>query len=402
MSTNPRRRIGWISAIVLGGCLVAPAQAAEVIFRPVLLFSAYHDGNVLIIGESGDTGDEAFVAAAELDLIRSTQSSSWTFNYRPVYTAYNENSELDYFGHSGHIGFTKRFSGESTFYTDFAASQTDRQGVRPFRPEQPVTFVERNTEIHADIRVGGTFTSGRRSLIDWEADAGTTQYELDTLDDNVTFGGGAGWRYAFSERNSLGFKLRGDGYLYDERTPVPGEPPPAVDTGATTAHVVGKHNFSEFTVLDYGAGVVFTDSDLGSDTHFSGDVTVTRKMTEFTELSAGARQDVGGGLGTGGPTLDRGAWISYKLRPARRGLEANVLAGIWQRDGEAINGPGAGSVTSWSSLESVGWAFNRYIAVSAIHSFSDQNENENIEQPEIANTSYHSYGFFVRWNINGK
>jgi hypothetical protein len=400
LSTNPRLPLGPTLVFVAGAWIVTTARAAEVIFRPVLLFGAYHDGNVLIIGETGETGDDVFTVAADIDLIRSTASSSWTFNYRPVYTMYRQNDELDYFGHSARVAFSKTYSGQSSFYADLVASRTDRQGVRPFRPDDPVNFVERNTETRADLRLGGTFTSGRRSLIDWQAGVGTTQYEVNTLDDSVTFGGGAGWRYAFSERDSLGFSLHGDGFLYDEVAPTAGEPPPAVDTGATTAHVVGKHNFSEFTVLDYGAGATYTDSDLQSDTSFSADVSITRKATEFTELSAGVRQGVGAGTGSGGATLDRGAWVAYRLLPARRGLEANVLAAFWQRDGEAINGLGAGSVTAWSSAETVGWAFNRYISTSLIHSFTDQNANA--DEPDVLDTSHHSYGVYVRWNISGR
>ena len=400
MSTRPQRPLGPTLAFCAGAWVVTTARAAEVIFRPVLVLSGYHDGNVRIIGETGETGDEAFTAALDLDYERSTGSSSWTLNYRPVYTAYRQNDELNYFGQSGHAGFSKSFSGRSNFNADLAASRTDRQGVRPFRPEQPVSFVERDTQTIADLRVGGTFTSGRRSLIDWNVGGGIVDYEANTLNDSTYFGGGAGWRYAFSERDSFGFSLRGDGYLYDEVAPQPGEPPPAVDTGATAAHIVGEHSFSEVTTLYYGAGATYTDSDLSTATNFSGDVSIKRKTSELSELGAGARQSVSSGTGVGGPTLDRGAYVSYMLRAARNGLEANVLAGLWQRDGAAINGAGAPTVTSWSSVETVGWAFNRFISANLIHSYSDQKADET--QPETFDTSYHSYGFYVRWNMRGR
>jgi hypothetical protein len=399
LSTNITRRVGAL-VLVWVGCLVAPAQAAETVFRPVLVLGAYHDGNILIIGDTNETGDEAFTGALDLDYIRTTRESSWMLNYRPVYTAYRQNSELDYFGQSAHAGFSKKFSGQSDFNADLAASYTDRQGVRPFRPDQPVNFVQRNTVLHADLRVGGTFSSGRRSLIDWNASTGISGYEVSTLTDNFTFGGGAGWRYAFSERNSLGFAVRADAYLYDEVAATPGGPPPAVDTGATTLQVAGEHHFSEKMTMNYAAGASYTDSDLRSDTHFSADLSLHRQTSEFSELTAGARQSVGAGTGVGGPSLDRGAYVSYTLRAPRRGLEANVLAGFWQRDSAAINGPGAETITAWSSVETIGWAFNRYISANLIHSFSDQKTEGS--EPQVLNTSYHSYGVYLRWNMRGR
>jgi hypothetical protein len=399
LSTRSKRRKAAV-VLVTGGCLVAPARAAEIIFRPVVVLGAYHDGNVLIIGEENDTGDDAFTGAVDLDFQRSTETSSWTLNYRPIYTAYRENSELDYFGQSAHAGYSKTFSGQSSFTADAAASRTDRQGVRPFRPEQPVNFVERNTETRADARVGGTFKSGRRSAIDWQVSGGFTTYESDDLVDNTTFGGGAGWRYEFSERDSLGFGLRGDAYLYDEQPIDPNLPPPPVDTGATTAGILGRHNFSERSILNYSAGATYTDSDLRTDTAFSGDVSFTYNPSEFSDLTAGIRQSVGAGTGSGGPTLDRGIYVAYRLRAARSGLEANVLTGLWQRDGEAINGPGAGTTTAWSSAETVGWAFNRFFSLNLIHSFTDQQADAT--QPQVLDTNHHSYGMYARWNIRGR
>ena len=402
MSTDGKRRLGAILALVAAGCLVAPARAAESVFRPVLVLGAYHDGNIKIIG-TDERGDDAFTAALDLDYERSTRESSWRFNYRPVYTAYRENDGLNYFGQTAYAAFAKKFSGQSDFHADLAASYTDRQGVRAFRPDQPVNFVERNTELSADLRVGGTFTSGRRSLIDWNVGGGVVEYGDDTLVDNQFFGGGAGWRYAFSERSSLGFSLRGDAYLYDE---VAGAPGGAVDTGATTAHIVGEHHFSEVTTFNYAAGATYTDSDLTSDTNFSGEVSLTRKTSKRSDLVIGARQGVGGGTGKGGPTLDTGAYVSYTLRPERRGLEANVLAGFWQRDGAAINGSDAAKITTWSSVETVGWAFNRFISANLIHSFSNQNtsgtDGLDTSGTDGLDTSYHSYGAYLRWNIRGR
>ena len=112
----------------------------------------------------------------------------------------------------------------------------------------------------------------RRIPFQKKVGAGLAEYEDDTLNDSTSFGGGAGWRYGFSERSSFGFSLRADAFLYDEVLPEPGAPPPAIDTGATTAQLVGEHNFSEVTTLNYGAGATYTDSDLRTSTNFSGDV----------------------------------------------------------------------------------------------------------------------------------
>jgi len=396
LSTDARRRLGATLALATAGCLVAPAGAAETVFRPVFVLGAYHDGNTAIIGKD-DTGDDAFTGALDLDFERATQTTTWTLNYRPVYTAYRKNDELDYFGHSAHVGFSKKFSGESSFNVDAAASRTDRQGVRPFRPDQAVNFVERNTETRADVRVGGTFQAGRRSAIDWNVGGGITTYEAADLVDNQFFGGGAGWRYEFSERNSLGFGVRGDAYLYDETPPGPNGEPPPVDTGATTASVLGRHDFSPKSSLQYAVGATYTNSDLRSDTNMSADIKYSHQPSEFSELSAGVRQGVGGGTGVGGPTLDRGAYVAYKLRAARSGLEANVLAGVWQRDGEAINGAGAARTNAWSSAETIGWAFNRFISLNVAHAYTNQSAHT-----DALDANHSSYGMYVRWNIRGR
>ena len=396
MSTDAKRIIGATLALASAGCLAAPVRAAEIIFRPVLVLGAYHEGNIAVIG-TDNTGDDAFTGALDLDFQRATQTTTWTFNYRPVYTAYRQNDDLNYFGQSAHVGFGKTFSGSSSFNVDAAGSRSDRQGVRAFRPDDPVNFVERNTETRADARVGGTFQSGRRSAIDWNVSGGITTYSAVDLVDSSTFGGGAGWRYEFNERNSLGFGVRGDAFLYDETPVGPNGEPPPIDTGATSASIVGRHSFSPKSELDYSVGATYTDSDLRSDTNFSGDVRFKHTPSEFSEVTAGIRQGVGQGTGIGGATLDRGAYVAYRLRAARSGLEANVLAGLWQRDGEAVNGAGALTTTSWSSAESVGWAFNRFFSLNVIHTYSDQNADT-----ATLDTNHHSYGMYVRWNIRGR
>lgn len=395
MSIDVKRRVGAALALAVAGGLVAPAQGAETVFRPVFVLGAYHDGNIAIIG-STDRGDDALTGALDLDFERSTPTTTWTLNYRPVYTAYRTNSDLNYFGQSAHAGFGKTFSGESNFLVDAAASRTDRQGVRQFRPDQPVNFVERNTVTQVDARISGTFKSGRRSAIDWTANGGTTSFEAPDLSDSSTFGGGAGWRYEFSERNSLGFGVRADAFLYDSIPSTTGAPP-AVDTGATSAGIIGRHDFSPKTNIQYTVGATYTDSDLRSDTNFSGDIQYSHKPSEFSEILAGIRQAVGAGTGVGGTTLDRGGYVAYKLRAARSGLEANVLAGIWERDGAAINGKGATKTTAWSSAETVGWAFNRFVSLNLAHSYTDQSASS-----DALDANHHSYGMYVRWNIRGR
>ena len=132
MSTDAKRIIGATLALASAGCLVAPVRAAEIIFRPVLVLGAYHEGNVAVIG-TDNTGDDAFTGALDLDFQRATQTTTWTFNYRPVYTAYRQNDDLNYFGQSAHVGFGKTFSGNSSFKSFSTVSAQPRFMFIPAR-----------------------------------------------------------------------------------------------------------------------------------------------------------------------------------------------------------------------------------------------------------------------------
>ena len=147
--------------LLLAAGVAGPCQAD---FRPELTFGVFHDGNISVIGEGN--GDEGATLAFDLIWDHVTATSTFTFSYRPSYTAYRTFSELDYFGNRAVVGYVREWSKSSRFTIDAYAARTDRQGQTADNADTATTFVPRTTETQANVRFAGTVGAGRRGLLD--------------------------------------------------------------------------------------------------------------------------------------------------------------------------------------------------------------------------------------------
>ena len=87
--------------------------------------------------------------------------------------------------------------------------------------------------------------------------------------------------------------------------------------------------------------------------------------------------------------------------PTARGLSGSVLGGYWQRSElRCTTTVTAGDSASFNLNGSLGWSFNRYVALNAAYAFIDQSGRNGA--PESLNTNYSSYGLYLRWAIRGR
>jgi hypothetical protein len=408
LSTDRRIRSG---AVVRGAGVVFLAagvcRTAKADFRPVLTFGVFHDGNVSVVGEG--TGDDAAALAVALTWDKVTPTSTFEFMYRPAYTAYRTFSELDYLGNTVVLNYARDWSRVSRLTVDAYIARTDYQGQTKDNADRATTFVPRTTETIGTFKVGGTAGAGRRGLLDWHVRAGVTLYkdlkddpattanEAHNFNDSTDFGGRVDWRDELSERNTLGAGVDVAYFGY--------ETGPAVTVG--TVGLVGTCQANPQWLIDYAAGASRATSDGESVTGFSFNVKIDYSvLSKESTFSAGARQVFAPGTGLGGATQDRVVWTSYSHSPTARGLSGSVLASYSQRDSVQFGPttPTQGDTSTASAIGSIGWSFNRFLALNAYAAYIDQ-QARNVADPVLAaslDTRYGSYGLFLRWAIRGR
>jgi hypothetical protein len=368
------QRVSRAAGLSLVTLAATASHAAEVDFRPTLTFGAYYDGNTAVVGEAG--------------FDRTTPESTLNFSYRPSYVAYRNASDLNYFGQSADLNFARSASRSARYTFDLNAYRTERQGVRPTSPSDPATFVPRSMHTHVGARAHGTH-EGRRNLIDWEVRGHLDDYSLSTLENSSGLGALVAWRYEVSEKSSVGLGLNFDTLMYQTLPNVYIE----------SFGLVGEREFTRSTSMVYAAGVSRTSSEGSSSTNFAADVSVSRAITDVSALSAGVRQSVSAGSGLGGTSLDTGGYVSYSHTAPRRGLGGSVVAGYWRRDPMAVGAAAAtASTTTLSAGGSLGWNFNRFLALNFAYAYSDQTSSD----PATLDTRYSSYGLNLLWTIRGR
>lgn len=409
--------------------VVGSAIAADVNFRPSLTFGAYYDGNTAVIGNASGQGDGVAALAADLAVDRTTPDSDLSFSYRPSYVAYNNDSDLNYFGQTADLSYTRTASRSAHYTFGLTAYRSERQGVRADSPSAAATFVTRSMQTHVGARVRGSHT-GRRNLIDWEITGNIDDYSQtqppsqpsppvcvvdqdcddgnpctqDTcvaggcqhqpngscvLENSSSLGALAAWRYEVSEKSSIGLGLSFQSLFYASLPTVYVE----------SFGLVGAYTISRSTSMTYTAGVSRSSSEGSSDSSFAGDVAFSRTITEVSSLSAGVRQSVSAGSGLGGVSLDTGGYVSYSHTAPRRGLSGSVLAGYWRRDPVAVGAAAAAASTqTLNAGGSVAWNFNRFLSLGFAYAFSDQTSSD----PATLDTTYSSYGLNLLWAIRGR
>jgi hypothetical protein len=286
---------------------------------------------------------------------------------------------------------------------DVYASRTDYQGLTPDTKDTAITFVPRTTQTRANVKAGGTVGAGRRGFVDWEVRAGIDLYEdlpddpatpvFDPFpfDDTSAVGGLVGWRSEISPRNTLGVSLGAAYFGYETRDSVEGE----------TLRLVGTCQISPLWLLDYFVGASRAASLGDSITGFSFDATIEYAAGRASTFSAGARQVFAPGTGVGAATQDRGVWIAYAHAPTAKGLSGSAIGGYWQRDELQFGTTGpANDTESFTVNGTIGWNFNRYLALDANYAYIDQSTRGG--GPASLDTNYSAYGLFLRWAIRGR
>jgi hypothetical protein len=165
--------------------------------------------------------------------------------------------------------------------------------------------------------------------------------------------------------------------------------------------LVGTHATGRSTELDYGAGASVSQSAGSTVTNPTFYINDKSKRSETMTVDAGLRQAVGAGPGVGGGSLDRGAWVAFTRAPALRGLQASAYASYWFRRAlEFDPQQSSAEVRTADVTGTVGWTFSRYVSLDAAYTFVDQ-QSPTSSAPN-SETTYSSYGVYVRWAIRGR
>jgi hypothetical protein len=385
--------------VLVAACFVVKVRAASMDFRPSLRFGLFHDGNVNVIG--GAQGDD--VAALSLDLVwdRTTATSNFELLYRPSYVYYQTASELDYFANTLVVDFRKQQSDDSQIRVDGYFTRSDRQGQTQFAADRATTYVPRSTQTIASIDVDGTHPAGKRGYLDWRIRGGVNLYE-DAPDDPATtpvegdfndsgwYSGRLDWRQEVSRRNTLGLG-GGAAHFGYELTP---------SVFVVSLGLVGTCQASPLWTLDYAIGASRATSDGTSDDGLTFNTTIRYAAGRASTFEAGARQVFSPGTGVGGATQDLGAWVSFTHDRTDRGLFGEAVGGYWKRDAAEFSSTAVGDTETFNVAGSMGWGFNRFVALEWAYAYIDQTGTNGIDSE--FDTNYSTYGIYLRWAIRGR
>jgi hypothetical protein len=387
--------------LLVAACFVVRVEAASMDFRPSLRFGLFHDGNINVIGVG--QGDD--VAALSFDFVwdRNTPTTKFGLVYRPTYVYYRQASNLDYFANTLEVDFTKEGSNQSQVNVSGFFTRTDRQGQTQFTADRATTYVPRSTQTIVSLDIDGTVPAGRRGFLDWRVRGGVNLYTdladnpdtpaVDPIDfnDSGWYSGRLDWRQEISARNTVGLGFAAGHFGY-ELTP-----------GVVVASLglVGTYQAGPLWNLDYAVVGSRATSDGSSDNGFTFDVTIQYAAGRASTFEAGARQVFAPGTGVGGATQDLGAWVSYSRNRTERGLFGQALGGYWKRTALEFDAPATvGDTETFNVAGSMGWAFNRFVALEAAYAFIDQKGTNGANSG--FDTTYSTYGIYLRWAIRGR
>ena len=405
MSIEPLNRrhvlVHGPGVLLVTACFVVKVRAAAVDFRPAMNFGVFHNGNISVIGAG--QGDEVTTLAFDLVWDRQTPTSAFALTYSPSVVVYRQSDGLDYFANTLVVDFTRHLSEASQVKVAAYFARTDYQGQTADTADRATTFVPRSTQTLATVSADGTVPAGRRGFVDWQLRVGVDLYE-DVPDDpattapdqidfnNDTFVAGAiAWRRKLSVRNTLGLGFRAAHFGYESTPTVVGG----------TFGMVGDSQLGRSWKLAYAVGASRASSDGDSTDGFSFDIRIGYQAGEASTFSVGARQGYSPGRGFGGATQDLGAWISYGRSSIARGITGSVVAGYWQRNAlQLASTSTSGDTETFNVRGSIGWAFNRYVALDGAYMYVYQLGTNGAAS--ALDTNYSSYGLYLRWAIRGR
>lgn len=410
------------------------ARAAQVLFRPSLDFGLYHDGNVNVVNydaatgeETSSRGDDLAHLAIDLAVERNTPNSKLSFAYRPAYRKYRTEGNPDFFENAVLLAYTRESSGGTRTDVGCDALRTESQSIRSFNAERPSTLVPRTVLTRARAHVDGTLAASRRSFVDWGIQSLIDRYDPVagvTFQNDTSASVRGAWRYALSERGSLGVALDVGWIGYDAVVTSGSEP---ADSLANVVNqnlsLVGTQSVGRMTALEYGAGVIRATSAGRSFTDGAFHFTVDRRVAKVSEFRAGVGRAVTPGTGvskstttgTGqstsfgfdGASIDTGGWLAFSRTPPRRGWSGSVNGGYWlRRSIQSASTPEGGAseqnghATTLNVSGSVGWSFSEHLALNASYAYVDQGTAGS--SSKALDSRYATYGIFLRWALRGR
>jgi hypothetical protein len=402
LSTDGLPGVRWSVGIALGVIALAhPAKAAAVDFRPELTFGLFHSGNVEIIGNE-PVGDDTAAISLDLAVDRTTAISDFSFYYQATYVDYRQNSALSYVGNFLGASYTKETSRNTGLQASVDVSRTDAQGIAAAsiapqgtegsNVDRPQTFVPRTTITRGHGVVAGSVGAGQRSLVDWAFRAAVNRFDEVTgvsFNNSTSADASGGWRYELSKRTTLGLTV-GINWFGFEGT--------ANSFGQSIA-LTGTHALSAFTTMTFDLGVTRTTTADLSSMNGRFLLEFMRKLTANSSLTTAVQQNVTPGTGLQAATNDTGAWIAYTQSSVRNGLSWAIDGAYWLR--KTLPAAGA-STTETGTLNlsgALGWRFNRFLELRA--GYANFYQNDRSDSSSQLNTSYSSYGLFLRWAIRG-
>jgi hypothetical protein len=257
---------------------------------------------------------------------------------------------------------------------------------------RPLTFVPRTTITRGYGSASGTVDAGKRSLADWEFHATIARFDEVpgvTFNNSDSASASGGWRYELNPRTTLGLRA-GVGWFGFEQT---------ADSVGGSLVLTGTYALSPLTTMAFDLGATHTTTGDVSTTTGTFLLSFLRELTANASLTAAVEQLVTPGTGLQAATNDAGAWVSYTQSSVRNGLIWAINGAYWlRRTLPAGNGP-TFETRTLNLAGALGWRFNRFLELSAGYSNFYQRIPDDASSQ--LNTSYASYGLFLRWAFRG-
>lgn len=402
-----------IAVLVLVLSTTASIGAADTQFIPSVEFSAGRDGNVAVVGVEVEgegqqrVPDDYVRLLLDLLLRRTTRASELSFRYRPARVEYREADQLDNTEHDVALFFASTVSRRTTLGVEARWYRTQRQGIDPERPDAPVTLVNRTNYQRGIVSVTGETRFGKRSSVSWGGGAWAQDYEDQDLQDSLTGFATLGYGWAYSERGSVGITYNYQHIRYEEA--------PALgiledDTlNINTIQVGTKRTFGKNTEGSLGIGAFTAETLDTSVSDPSYNLSITHRVLEKNLFMLGLARMASAGGGQRRATVDEGGYLSWTYTPIKA-LDLNVNAGFWRRDdlatlvdepvpGTPLPGTEPGGRNTITTNTTLSWNTGRFVSLGVFHRYNRQEEAD--APTASSNTSYNSYGLFLRWNIRG-
>ena len=129
--------------LVISTCLIIfligiDAKGAQLLFKPELIVSGEYSDNIFLTSED-ETEDVIGTAGIGINGQMLGRTYGIEFNYVPIFNAFEENTDLNYWRHSARLNIYKLFSRNTrfSFTNDYLDTESPRDETTDFYPEDP-------------------------------------------------------------------------------------------------------------------------------------------------------------------------------------------------------------------------------------------------------------------------